>query len=48
MQLSKQDSPIDATLFGIVIDVNLVQFSKHESPNDVTLFGIVIDVKLMQ
>ena len=44
-QLSKAQSPIFVTLFGIVMDVKLEQISNAKESMCVTLSGIVIDVK---
>ena len=41
-------SPIDVTLFGIVIEVKPLQSENAEEPIDVTLLGIVIEVNPLQ
>ena len=45
MQSEKAKSPIEVTLFGIVIEVRDSQWEKALLPILVTLFGIVIEVR---
>ena len=48
MQPEKACSPIDVTLFGILIEVRSVQPEKAQDPIEVTLFGISIEVRPVQ
>ena len=44
----KASSAIVVTLFGILINVKLLQSLKEPFPMEVTLFGMFIDVRLLQ
>ena len=47
LQPSKTLSPIDVTLFGMLIDVNPLQFWKAPFFIDVTLLGMLTDARLL-
>lgn len=47
-QRAKAPSPINVTLFGMVIEVRLEQLWNAVSPMEVTLLGMVTEVRLVQ